>query len=143
MGSHPLLELGERPREPRRAGRPPDAEERGGGLRVEVEHDPQREHLALAGGERAERLLELRREPGSTGTSSKRAAARRTAPRAGAAALSARKWSSATFRPIRQSQVRSDARFGSKRRQARSAFSKVSAARSSATDASAVSMSVR
>src|SRR5581483_5717914 len=57
-----LLELLQRARQARRAVRGGDAEHTRGGLRVELEHDAKRDHLALAGGERAERGLELRRE---------------------------------------------------------------------------------
>ena len=59
---HPLLESLERPAQPRRDGRGADPEHARGGVTVELEHDPQREHLALAGRERRERGLELGRE---------------------------------------------------------------------------------
>src|SRR5215207_2633631 len=61
-GPHFLLELLERAGEPRRAGRCGDAEDAGGLLRVELEDDAQRDHLALGAGERSERLPEDRPE---------------------------------------------------------------------------------
>ena len=61
--AHPLFELLQRPAQPGRAGGRRDAEDAGGGLDVEVEQHAQRDHLALAGGQRRERALELRREP--------------------------------------------------------------------------------
>ena len=59
---HPLLESLQRPAQPRRDGRGADPEHARGGVPVELEHDPQREHLALAGRERRERGLELGRQ---------------------------------------------------------------------------------
>src|SRR5579884_1143253 len=58
-----LLELLERPVQARRAVGGGDAEDAGGGARVEVEQDAERDHLALAGAEPRERRLEVGREP--------------------------------------------------------------------------------
>ncbi len=54
-----LLELRQRPVQARRAVRRRDAEHARGRGRVEVEHDPQRDHLALARAQAPERRLEL------------------------------------------------------------------------------------
>src|SRR5262249_29152919 len=63
IGAHPLFELLQRPAEPGRARRRRDAEDAGGRLDLQVEQDAQGDHLALAGRQRRERTLELRREP--------------------------------------------------------------------------------
>src|SRR5262249_60386221 len=60
---HPLLESLQGAAEPGRAGRLADAEQTGRRLAVELEHDAENDHLALACGERRERRLELRRQP--------------------------------------------------------------------------------
>src|SRR5262249_8295711 len=57
-----LLELLQRARKARRAVGGRDAEDACGCRRVELEDDAQRDHLALAGGEHAQRGLELRRQ---------------------------------------------------------------------------------
>src|SRR4051794_10445672 len=57
-----LLQLLQRAAELRRAVRRRDTEHVRRGCGVELEHDPQRDHLALTGGERAQRSLELWRE---------------------------------------------------------------------------------
>src|SRR3954452_21061334 len=58
-----LLELLQRAVQARRAVCGRDAEDARGGRRVEVEHDAQRDDLALAGGEDGERRLQIGREP--------------------------------------------------------------------------------
>ena len=68
MLCHPFLESFERPGEPCRDGGRADAEHAGDGVAVEVEDDPQRDHLALAGAESLKRRVEgrardLRRTP--------------------------------------------------------------------------------
>ena len=60
---HLLFEFLERPAEPGRHGRRADAEHAGGLVAVELDHDAEDEHLALAGAEGCERQLELGREP--------------------------------------------------------------------------------
>src|SRR5665213_859249 len=58
-----LLELFERPVQARRAVGGRDAQDVGGGDRVEVEHDAERDDLALAGGEDVEREPQIVRQP--------------------------------------------------------------------------------
>src|SRR5207247_6457342 len=55
--------LRQRTVQPRRAGRRADPEETCSDVAVQPEQDPQRDHLALAGGQARERALEPRREP--------------------------------------------------------------------------------
>src|SRR5581483_9569243 len=57
-----LLELLERAREARRAVGGGDPEHARSRRRIELEHDPKRDRLALAGREHRERRLELRRQ---------------------------------------------------------------------------------
>src|SRR5581483_11309053 len=58
MGAQLLLQLVEGAREPRRARARADPEHARRGLAVEVEHDPERDRLALAGRQGAEGALE-------------------------------------------------------------------------------------
>ena len=63
MVSHPLFELRKRATQPRRDGGRRNPEQACGLLAVQVEDDPQRDDLALAGAQRAQALLELGGEP--------------------------------------------------------------------------------
>src|SRR5256714_3521786 len=60
--AHLLLEPLQRAAEPRRAGRRADSEDLTGALAVQVEHDSQRDHRPVGGGQLRERALELRRQ---------------------------------------------------------------------------------
>ena len=61
--SSPSLRVWQRPAEPGRHGRRADAENAGRLVAVELDHDAERDHLALAGAEGRERDLERGREP--------------------------------------------------------------------------------
>ena len=60
---HLLLEFGQRPAEPGGYGSWADAEDARRLLAVELDHDPEREHLTLACAQRCERDLQDRRQP--------------------------------------------------------------------------------
>src|SRR5919198_704091 len=62
-GAHLLLQLLQGAAEPGRARARADPEHTGGTLAVQLEHDPQRDHLALGGRQARERPLEAGREP--------------------------------------------------------------------------------
>ena len=84
MVSHPLFELSECAVEPRRDCGGADPEQACGLLAVELEHDAECDHLALARGEGAEPLLELRGQ--ALAERARRVRAARAPPRAAPAA---------------------------------------------------------